>query len=527
MTLFIASIFVACSTDGGNDSKDDGNKGNNTTALCTYFQEDDTSNYYIFYADKTVEAYIGGKLEYPRNTLGYLGDPTSAGTVTLKTNTGATLLTLKVAKNGNDITATAYIGESTMGGTKYTVKTNSSENSSGNDGNDTSGGNTQGSSSAVKMFMGFDNVVTIANGTDVTEITTTIYSLTSDTTLKFNGGINSITLTAIAAAMGTNGSVNIALDFSEVTGITEWTDKLAGVKTLCAISLPNTVTSIQSNAFYGCTNLKAITVPCSIQSYPPTGSDAVIVNFAGTITDWLQSSVEIPNRQSVYLNGTELSGAITIPDSITQIKTSAFKNCAKITNITIPDSVTNIGDWAFFECSGLTSVTIPSSVTNIGEYAFSWCSGLTSVTIPDGVTSIGNEAFRGCSGLTSVTIGDGVTSIGDWAFSGCGELMSITIPDSVTSIGNSAFSGCSGLTSVTIGTGVTIIRKSAFSECSGLTSITIPADVTIIGNYAFYECYTLITVNYRGSATQWKAINIGSYNNQLTNATIVYNYTGE
>ena len=149
------------------------------------------------------------------------------------------------------------------------------------------------------MFMGFDNLVLIESGTDMAEITTKIFALTADTTLKFKGGINSVTLTTIASAMQTNDSVKIALDFSETTGITEWTNKLAGVKTLYAISLPNMVTSVQAGAFTDCTNLKAITVPCSITAYPYEKTTTYspyksyyncIVNFTGTLVDWLQSS---------------------------------------------------------------------------------------------------------------------------------------------------------------------------------------------------------------------------------------------
>ena len=67
------------------------------------------------------------------------------------------------------------------------------------------------------------------------------------------------------------------------------------------------------------------------------------------------------------------------------------------TNTTIPNSVTSIGGSAFRDCIGLTSVTIPNSVTSIGNYAFSGCSGLTSVTIPNSVTSIGeyNQEIKG------------------------------------------------------------------------------------------------------------------------------------
>lgn len=96
---------------------------------------------------------------------------------------------------------------------------------------------------------------------------------------------------------------------------------------------------------------------------------------------------------------------------VTEIGSSAFKDCINLASVTMPDSVTKIGDSAFSGCTALTSITIPNSVTEIGDSAFSDCTGLTSITIPDSVTSIGNSVFSGCTGLTSITIEDGVTSI--------------------------------------------------------------------------------------------------------------------
>ena len=99
------------------------------------------------------------------------------------------------------------------------------------------------------------------------------------------------------------------------------------IKRNTEVELP--VTSIGSNAFYGCTGLK---------------------------------SIEIPN-------------------SVTNIGSSAFRNCTALTSIEIPNSVTNIGGYTFWGCSSLASIEIPNSVTSIENYAFNGCTALTSIAI--------------------------------------------------------------------------------------------------------------------------------------------------
>jgi hypothetical protein len=73
---------------------------------------------------------------------------------------------------------------------------------------------------------------------------------------------------------------------------------------LTSITIPNSVTSIGSNTFYGCSSLTSA----------------------------------------------------TIGDSVASIGASAFYNCNCITSITIPNSVTSIGKNAFYGCSKLKDV---------------------------------------------------------------------------------------------------------------------------------------------------------------------------
>ena len=345
----------------------------------------------------------------------------------------------------------------------------------------------------------------------------------------------------------------------------------SGCTNLTSITIPSSVTSIEKYAFWGCNNLFVIRnnsdlkfdmgsdsygyiaqnammiynkdgsiiykeskdgVPYYITSdgfaFSVENGEYILIKYIGnneTITLPLTANgkdytvkmestgkaknVIIPNEMtkiddSAFKNCTGLT-SITIPDSVTSIGDSAFYNCCSLTGIAIPNSVTSIGDSAFWDCKSFTSIAIPDSVTSIGSCAFYNCSSLESIAIPDSVTSIGSSAFNDCSSLTSITIPDGVTTIERNVFYRCSSLTSVTIPDSVTSIGDMAFYSCKSLVSITIPDNVTSIYYGAFYGCNSLTSIVIPSSVTSIGNAAFVECGSLEEIIVSSGNTHYKS----------------------
>ena len=228
--------------------------------------------------------------------------------------------------------------------------------------------------------------------------------------------------------------------------------------------------------------------------------------------------VTIPNSvtsigSSAFWNCDSLT-SITIPNSVTSIGWYAFLGCSSLKSITIPNSVTSIGWYAFYQCSSLSSIVIPNSVTNIEKEAFYGCSSLSSITIPNSVKTIGDGAFERCKSLTSITIPNSVRYIGKSAFAGCSSLSSITIPNSVTSIGKGAFYECSSLSSITIPNSVTSIGDETFYKCSSLSSITIPNSVTSIGSYAFSYCNSLQEIICKATTPPETNISLG-YNKKL------------
>ena len=279
-----------------------------------------------------------------------------------------------------------------------------------------------------------------------------------------------------------------------------------------------TVTSIDSVAFYNCTNLASVTIGSSVTS---------IGNRAFCYCTSL-ASIEIPNsvtsiRSRAFCYCTSLT-SIEIPDNVTSIGDQAFYECTSLKSVTIGNGVTSIEEGTFYKCSSLSSVAIGNSVTSIGSRAFSYCTSLASIEIPDSVTSIEERAFSRCTSLSSVKIGNSVTSIGGNAFRYCTSLKSVIIPNNVTELSDSVFYKCSALKDVTIPahltekaystsligcdsiTSVTIsgsgeIGGSAFTRCTTLTTLVIGDSVTSIGDSAFYKCTGLSSVIIGNSVT--------------------------
>ena len=355
------------------------------------------------------------------------------------------------------------------------------------------------------VFHGCSSLTSVTILGSVTSIEdSAFYGCSSLNSITILGSVTSIGRWAFYGCSGLT-SVTLPEGVTSIEGLA-----FEGCSNLSSINIPGSVTSIETRAFDGCSSLTFITVADGNTVYDSReGCNAIIETNSNTLIQGCSTTVipeSVTSIGSFAFYGCSGLASIAVPESVTSIGSYAFEGCSGLTSITIPEGVTSIEWHTFYDCSSLTSVTIPEGVTSIGRSAFSGCNSLTSITIPGSVTSIESGVFYGCSGLTSVTIPKGVTSIEDGVFSGCNSLSSITIPEGVTSIGNYAFEGCSGLTSVTIPKGVTSIEDGVFSGCNSLTSVTIPEGVTSIGSSAFSGCSGLASIVVPESVTS-----IGSY----------------
>ena len=247
--------------------------------------------------------------------------------------------------------------------------------------------------------------------------------------------------------------------------------------------IPEGTTKIASGAFSKCIGLTSITFPNSLKSI-----DANAFNDCINLIEYLVNE-DNPNFCSIEgilfsKNKTELTlypigkkGDYVIPEGTLAVNYGAFSSCTGLTSLTFPNSLKSIPTNAFNGCVNLMEDLVNEDNPNYcsidgvlyskdktklilyptgkkGNYmilngtktiatgAFQYCINLTSVSIPNSLTKIETDAFNGSS-LKYINIPETVTSIGDNVFYNCTSLKAIVIPTSVgNNIGKNILSYC-------------------------------------------------------------------------------------
>ncbi len=233
------------------------------------------------------------------------------------------------------------------------------------------------------------------------------------------------------------------------------------------LTLPSTLVTIESTAFYECSKLKT-------------------VDFSRC--KHLKEIGEYAFGYCEKLENVDLSQC----SQLETIGEEAFSNCKKLRSIDISDSVMSIGVNAFSSCDALTRVVLPASLEEAEQNLFdsckkleeidfskctqlrslSWtslcdCDNLKKIVLPASLEEIGNELFCDCVKLEEVdfSLSTQLKRIGDSAFYNCEKLKNIVLPDSVTFIGQEAFAHCDALKQIVLPASLEKLEDNVFDWC--------------------------------------------------------------
>ncbi|MCH5310658.1 MAG: leucine-rich repeat protein [Prevotella sp.] len=228
---------------------------------------------------------------------------------------------------------------------------------------------------------------------------------------------------------------------AQVTGCASTLTNLNIPETIDVTSGTYTVTSVAGNAFYNNKTITSATIPATITE---VGTDAFrnmtnlrTLNIAD-LKAWCAINFANGNANPIYC---------VFPTSTSQWGKVYIAGEQVSTDLVIPEGVTSIGR-AFYGFKSLTSVTFPSTLVTMGDQVFANCEGLTEVVIPEGVTEMGS-VFFGCKNLASVTLPSTLETLKGSTFYGCSALTEITLPASLKTMGSMIFSSDYKLTKVT------------------------------------------------------------------------------
>lgn len=279
----------------------------------------------------------------------------------------------------------------------------------------------------------------------------------------------------------------------------------------------NIINTIGDYAFENCTNLNRVTLTNTKSIGTRAFENDMYLNnvilYYNNISS-NENNIIFTIGTEAFNNCTNLQRFVTNNDHIGfNISTGAFKNCSELQSL--PTKITAVGDYAFLNCINLRDISL-KDIKSIGNSAFKNCSLLNAVYIESNtLNTIGNSAFANCTKLNRIINNRNIKcKINDYAFYNCTNLVDADdLLYSTTTIGESAFRN-TNIKNVKLDK-INYINKNAFLNCKNLKNVFINQNNLIsIETQAFKNC-TNMTLNINGNCKYNLSLGDNAFKNDL------------
>lgn len=328
------------------------------------------------------------------------------------------------------------------------------------------------------------------------------------------------------------------------------------VGSLKEISLPNSVKTIEQQAFSGCTKIETV----NLENVISIGTDAfrethelksltfnnesIKLNSIGNgafMNSGLNGKLDLSLATNLYeigsyaFSGTGLT-EVVLPSSLTLLDGGVFQDCTKLSTVGLDKTQVKIIKPSTFQgCIELTNVSFPNKLLSIGEDAFNNAKKLEKLDLSNtDINTFGNNSFQDTIMLNTIDLPneDTLTVIGSGAFlnskitrlakkSTTGSV--ITLPATVGKLGNSAFANSkitsfdmSAITSTTL----TTLPADFFNNATSLETVKLSNAIKTIGENAFAGATNLKTIDLSNTAVETIGANAFKDATMLTTVTL-------